>query len=99
MKTNTLTPNDEKYIKDMNLIYRIVTRLQAEFPTCDRKVVTEKLEYCTKLYNVDFAGLLNSKPCDFFNDIFGISREINMDTGRLDNFGDFLPKYAKKKRG
>jgi len=43
---------------------------------------------------LDLQNLLEAPDLDFFHDIFGIIKNLNRSTGKLDNF--FSPRYSAK---
>lgn len=53
------------------------------------------LRHCHKSCPLRLADLLHASDYDFAHDVFGITRHIDRNTGKLTNC--FLPRYAKGK--
>lgn len=87
--------------KEMKLIQRIVDRAMYMAKdlevSCDKKSLVMDIEAChcngTKL---DLKKLMASKNSDFGHDVFGISRYIDRNTGKLKN--NFYPRCAAKEK-
>ena len=81
------------------LVGRIVDRVM---DLCDdrdhplRNTERTNLEMCLYAVHLDtpleLHRLLEAPAQDLFHDVFGISRHLNRETGKLDNC--FLPRYA-----
>ena len=79
--------------EDMDLIEKIMLRIQTKYTEIS------PLAWCLDISAVHSNGcplklaeLLNAKDSDFFHDVFGIRKNLNRETGKLEN--DFLPRFA-----
>jgi hypothetical protein len=65
-----------------------------EYPD-DKRTLVMDLNAChSNACPLDFVGLLAASLQDFSHDICGIRTHINRDTGKLDEGGPFMPRYA-----
>jgi len=82
--------------KDTILIGKIIDRVFKKYTTggCDRLSFIMDLEAIHCNGNpLDLEKLLKSPGLDLAHDIFGIRKNINRSTGKLENF--FLPRCSK----
>jgi len=83
--------------QEMTLINEITTRAVKAFKDIDIirdpidiQMDVESVHASSGLRLYDFA---NADPFSFAHDIFGINRNLNRDTGKLENH--FLPRFSK----
>ncbi len=76
------------------LLDKIVERASTCFAVDDSQSLDMDLTACHK-YDIalDLEGLLSAPDSDFAHDVFGISRHIDRNSGRLEGF--FVPRYSK----
>ncbi len=79
--------------EDITLIDKIVARIEREeMFYADRMTMFMDVQAAHATCPLKLSELLDSPKMDFAHDIFGIARNINRETGEIENC--FLPRYA-----
>lgn len=80
--------------KEYQLCNKIARRLFIEYTTTDiMSVSMDIMAVHTSGCPLKLQELLDADNFNFLHDVFGICRNIDRDTGKLQNF--FLPRYAE----
>ena len=82
---------------DFGLLREVVRRVHKQFPEYPDTTMTlyMDLEHChTKGCPLDFERLINFNDGDFLHDIVGIRKNINRETGEIENC--FLPRCSAR---